>query len=301
MSLHSTTDRFIEDIVKAARESFAKSPRRQPGEELHVQVSGSGGHKLANHAALGAGLGGLLLPGLGAPIGAALGADEGQGLSAAGGTLIGGLGGGLAGRLVGSTLGGAQGRLIGSGLGAAAGALYGAHRGGERTASALSEARDEGVKAAAARFGVKEALLPPGLAQKLLGIAGQLGHGLQTGAEHIAPSMPQGLRQRLISGIGQFGSGMHQAAPQIMSGLKTSETKEAFIGPLLGSIAGPALARAGVGALAKGAGGAALGSMAGKVLPRISGGLGGGAFDAATSMAGGALGDKLQQPRAPGL
>lgn len=97
----------------------------------------------------------------------------------------------------------------------------------QRAGDKLSAARDEGAKTAAARFGVKEAILP-----------------------------------------------------------------------LLGSIAGPMLARAGVGALAKGAGGSALGGMAGKVLPRIGGGMGGMAFDAATSMAGGALGNKLQ-PQGP--
>lgn len=104
--------------------------------------------------------------------------------------------------------------------------MYGAQKGGHKDSitDKLSEARDEGVKAAAARFGIKEA----------------------------------------------------------------------FIGPLLGSIAAPALARAGVGALAKGAGGHALSGMAGKVLPRIGGGMGSMAFDAATSMAGGALGDRLQ-------
>ena len=75
--------------------------------------------------------------------------------------------------------------------------------------------------------------------------------------------------------------------------------KEAFIGPLLGSIAGPLMARAGVGALARGVGGKALGGMASKALPRIGGGMGGMAFDAATSMASSALGDKLQQPRTP--
>jgi hypothetical protein len=74
--------------------------------------------------------------------------------------------------------------------------------------------------------------------------------------------------------------------------------KEAFIGPLLGSIAGPALARAGVGALARGAGGSALGGMADRILPRIGGGMGGMAFDAASSMAGSALGNKLQ-PQGP--
>lgn len=242
MSLHSTTDRFIEDIVKAARDSFARSPRRQPGEQLHVQISGSGGHKLANHAALGAGVGGLLLPGLGAPIGAAIGADEGQGLSAAGGTLLGGLGGGAAGSVAGGGLGALLGLLannpragatlgsaIGGGVGGVGGALYGAHRGGEGHGK-LGQACEDGVRTAAARFGIKQA----------------------------------------------------------------------FIGPLLGSIAGPMLARAGVGALARGAGGRALGGMAGKVMPRIGGGMGGMAFDAATSMAGGALGDRLQ-PKAPGL
>lgn len=243
MSLHSTTDRFIEDLIKAAKESFARSPRRQPGEELHVQVSGSGGHKLANHAALGAGLGGILLPGLGAPIGAALGADEGQGLSAAGGTLLGGLGGGALGSAAGGGLGAllgliaknpragaALGSAIGGGVGGLGGALYGADRGGEGHGK-LGQACEDGVRSAAARFGVKEA----------------------------------------------------------------------FIAPLLGSIAGPMLARAGVGALARGVGGKALGGMAGSVLPKIGGGMGGMAFDAATSMAGGALGDKLQQPRSPGL
>lgn len=243
MSLHSTTDRFIEDIVKAAKESFAQSPRRQPGEALHVQISGSGGHKLANHAALGAGVGGLLLPGLGAPIGAAIGADEGQGLSAAGGTILGGLGGGALGSAAGGGIGAllgllannpragaALGSAIGGGAGGIGGALYGANRGGEAPGK-LGQVCEDGMRTAAARFGVKEA----------------------------------------------------------------------FLGPLLGSVAGPMLARAGVGALARGAGGSALGGIAGKVLPRIGGGMGGMAFDAATSMAGGALGDKLQQPRTPGL
>ena len=291
MSLHSTTDRFIEDIVKAAKESFARSPRRQPGEQLHVQVSGSDGHKLAevfvhhngqtywtdrgtaaklvekggvideeltaknrdtlsrfkakhaNHAALGAGLGGLLLPGLGAPIGAALGADEGQGLSAAGSTLLGGLGGSAVGSAAGGGIGAllgllannpragaALGSAIGGGAGGIGGALYGANRGGEAPHK-LGQACEAGIHSAAARFGVKEA----------------------------------------------------------------------FIGPLLGSVAGPMLARAGVGALARGVGGKALGGVAGKVLPRIGSGMGGMAFDAATSAAGSALGDRFQQPKAPGL
>lgn len=244
MSLHSTTDRFIEDLVKGAMESFARSPRRQPGETLHVQVNGGGGtvHKQANHAALGAGVGGLLLPGIGAPLGAALGADKGQGLPAAAGTILGGLGGGTIGTVGGGGLGALLGLLarnpelgarlgagIGGGLGTVGGALYGANRGGEGPHK-MGSAYEQGTRAAAIRFGVKEA----------------------------------------------------------------------FLAPLLGSIAGPALARAGMGALARGAGGRALGGIAGKVLPRIGGGMGGMAFDAAASMAGSAMGDRLQ-PKAPGL
>lgn len=246
MSLHSTTDRFIEDLIKAAKESFARSPRRQPGETLHVQMSGNSGQKLANHAGLGALAGGLMLPGIGAPIGAAMGADEGQRGTAAIGSILGGAGGAGLGALGVGGLSAGLGTLLhspemgrqlgmlgtgaGAGLGGVAGMMYGAQKGGHKDSIAdkLSSARYEGTRSAAARFGIKEA----------------------------------------------------------------------FIGPLLGSIAGPAMARAGVGALARGAGGSALGGMASKVLPHIGGGMGGMAFDAASSMAGGALGNRLQ-PQGP--
>lgn len=236
-------EKFIADIVKGANDSFA-SGKRMPGERLNVQRGDDGREeKLANHAGLGAGVGTLMLPGLGAPIGAAIGADKGQAIPAAAGTLLGGAGGGALGALGGGGLGALIGALagnpgagaglgsaLGGGIGGIGGMLYGAQRGGHKDTvmDKLSIARDEGIKAAATRFGVKEA----------------------------------------------------------------------FIGPLLGSVAGPALARAGVGALARGAGGSALGSMAGKVLPRIGGGMGGMAFDAATSMVGGALGNRLQ-PQGP--
>ena len=237
-------DKFIEDIIKGAGDSFAGG-RRVPGERLNVQRETEGHEeKLANHAGLGALAGGMMLPGIGAPIGAALGADEGQRGTAAIGSVLGGVGGAGLGALGGGGLGALLGLLahnpgLGAQLGAGAGAgvggvggmMYGAQKGGHKDSlvDKLSAARDEGTRAAAARFGIKEA----------------------------------------------------------------------FIGPLLGSLAGPALARAGVGALARGAGGGALGTMAGKVLPRIGGGMGSMAFDAATSMAGGALGNKLQQPQGP--
>lgn len=243
MSLHSTTDQFIADIIKAAKESFAQTPRRQPGETLHIQISGSEGHKFANHAGLGALAGGLMLPGIGAPVGAAIGADGGQRGSAAIGSVLGGVGGAGLGAAGGGGLGALLGALahnpglgaqigagMGAGVGGVGGMMYGAQKGGHKDSIAdkLSAARDQGTEAAAARFGIKTA----------------------------------------------------------------------FLGPLLGSVAGPAMARAGIGALARGAGGSALGGMASKVMPHIGGGMGGMAFDAASSMAGGALGNKLQ-PQGP--
>lgn len=238
-------DSFIADLVKGAE----RNSRANGGPGVNVIVSRENrGHeeKLANHAALGAGLGGLLLPGVGAPIGAAIGADKGQGLSAAGGSLLGGIGGGAAGALGGGGLGALIGALtgnpgagagIGAGIGGAAGGigglLYGAHRGGEKSSltdklSVLGGRYAAGVEAATAKLGIKEAFLP-----------------------------------------------------------------------LLGSLLGGTALRAGAGALARGAGGRMLGGLAGKALPHMAGGIGGAATDMIGSMAGGALGQKMQQPQQP--
>ncbi len=240
--MDQTMKNILDDLVKGAAqtEGFARGSRVA----AHV-VSEGREEKLANHAALGAGLGGILLPGIGAPIGAAIGADKGQGLAAAGGSLLGGIGGGAAGALGGGGIGALLGALagnpgagaalgagVGGGLGGLGGMLYGAHRGGEKESLAdkLSAATADGEKAAAERFGVKVAFLP-----------------------------------------------------------------------MLGAIAGPMMARAGLGALARGAGGRMLGGMASKVMPGVAGGLGGAAFDQAASMAGGALGNKLTQPMHPSM
>lgn len=79
--------------------------------------------------------------------------------------------------------------------------------------------------------------------------------------------------------------------------------KEAFLGalaPIAGSILGGAGLRAGAGALARGAGGKMLGSLATKALPHMTGGIGGAATDMIGSMAGGALGQHMMpQPRQP--
>lgn len=243
--MDSFMEKFIEDIVKGASTSFAGTRGRLPDERLFVQRSGSREEKIANHAGLGALAGGMMLPGVGAPIGAALGADDGQRAQAAIGSVLGGVGGAGLGAVGGGGLGALLGALAhnpslgaqigagaGAGLGGIGGMMYGAQKGGhkESLVDKLSEARIDGVKSAATRFGVKEA----------------------------------------------------------------------FLGPLLGSIAGPVMARAGVGALARGAGGGALGSLAGKIMPHIGGGMGGAAFDAATSMAGSAIGNRLQPQTAVG-
>lgn len=64
--MDSFMEKFIADIVKGASESFARGAR-VPGESLNVQRDNSREEKLANHAALGSALGGLVIPGIGAP------------------------------------------------------------------------------------------------------------------------------------------------------------------------------------------------------------------------------------------
>lgn len=179
----------------------------------------------------------------------------------------------------------------------------------------------------------------PGLGPALGGLnasarSGNMGHGVATGigaslgqaAGGAADSALGGLTdsdkmQLIMSILGSAGGGMlggaagrglgeavsHESGHDhikgaSLQGVKTAAArfgvKEAFLGPLL-SMAGPMLARAGVGAAAKGAMGSGLAGMAGKIAPRIAGGMGGMAFDAAASMGGGALGQKLTPQHQP--
>lgn len=81
--------------------------------------------------------------------------------------------------------------------------------------------------------------------------------------------------------------------------------KEAFLPallPLAGSLLGGTALRAGAGAVAKGAMGRGAAGLASKVVPKMTGGIGGAATDMAGSMVGGAIGNKLapqpqQQPQ----
>lgn len=107
--------------------------------------------------------------------------------------------------------------------------------------------------------------------------------------------------------------GLSALAARYTDGVKAAAAafgvKEAFLGallPMAGSLLGGTAARAGVGALARGAGGSAVSGMASKMLPKMTGGMGGMATDMLGSMAGGAVGQKLapqppQQPQPPGM
>jgi hypothetical protein len=184
-------------------------------------------------------------------------------------------------------LGSLAGTLMHQGMGSHVGAALGAdegHRGSAAIGSVLG-----GSLGNLAGSGVAQLLhMNPEQAQLLGRTLGSMG-GASIGGEANASSFMDRMK----------GASLHDVRNE---GAKTAAArfgiKEAFIAPLLGSIAGPALARAGVGALARGAGGSAIGGMASKVLPHIGGGMGGMAFDAASSMAGGALGNKLQ-PQGP--
>lgn len=168
----------------------------------------------------------------------------------------------------GGLLGGLGGTLGGSLAGAGAGALL-----GRLTGMSPNEAHE------------LSALL--GMGGGAVGGAGGMMAGGAAGKDD--PSMLQRLKGGALEA--RYLEGAKQAAAAL-------GIKEAFL-PMLGAIAGPTLARAGLGALGRGVAGKALGGIAGKVAPRIAGGLGGAAFDQAASMAGGALGQKMQQPPQP--
>lgn len=291
--MDSIIQKLVGDLVKGAAqaEGFIRGSRMQ------VDLGGDlVGQKVANHAGLGSLAGGLVLPGLGAPIGAALGADEGQRGQAAIGSILGGLGGSAAGGLGGAGLGALIGALAGKpGIGAALGGgaggalggiggmMYGAQRGGEKE-SIID-------KLSSMKLGFFSMSNPAQVAQQLVHGAGPAIGGPKKGPPPVPAAAKKGPPPIPASAKAAFDNGAKSAAERF-------GIKEAFL-PLLGAIAGPMLARAGVGALARGAGGRMLGGLAGKVAPRIAGGLGGAAFDQAASAAGGALGNKMmpQQPQ----
>lgn len=213
-------DQFIADLVKGAAQSrgFAGGP-------VGVVVARDArGHeeKLANHA----GIGGALL----GPVGAAIGADEGRGWHAAGGSLLGAAGGAMAGNALGGLTGNPNAGALLALLGGIGGSAYGAHRAGEASLmdtlkhkmSAVEEQYVEGAKTAAARFGIKEALLPA-----LLPLAGSIfgGSALRAGAGALAKRFGGNMigrgAQRLtdFAGKGGWRGGVVDAAGSAMGGI----------------------------------------------------------------------------------
>jgi len=171
----------------------------------------------------------------------------------------------------GSFMGGLKGMGVGGLAGGGIGALLAALSGGSVPASS-------------------GALLGGGVGAGLGGYAGSIGGA--AGAGDAPPH--RGLMDRLK------GASLEKAASDgSAAALKAFGIKEAFL-PLVGSLLGGTALRAGAGALARGAGGGRLAGMAGKVLPKMTGGIGGAATDMVGSMAGGAIGQKLmpqqQQP-----
>ena len=253
-----------------------------------------------------------------------------------GGGLAGGLGGGLLGALAGNPVAGAG---IGAGIGAAGGGLYGGLRGVYEGANYGGQSDSPIARVRRKLSTAKEAGIGDGLARALGGGAGvamrnpkfvapALGAGL--GALSGVAGSEEGHRLEGALKGGLVGGGLGLAVPagaqalikahpeafmggvmpkaaaletRYVDGVKaatdTFRVKEAIL-PLLGAIAGPMLARAGVGALARGAGSKMLGGMAGRVaggagklLSKTKGGMGGAAFDMAGSMGGQMLGQGM--------
>lgn len=220
--------------------------------------------------------------------------------------LLGQLGGGLAGATAGHALDGLSDHdrtrliaaLLGDDLGIVGGGMAGgaAERGlshmiGSEKQSALGEkaaifsmmAPKDAARQAMGKLAKKPAgapLSPPGWARK------------------TPPPIPADAPRPVMKLRGVKVARLNNAFTEGMQTAISAFRKEAFL-PLLGAIAGPALARAGLGRLAAGAGGKMLQGVAGKVAPRVAHGLGSGAFDMAGSIAGQTAGQKLtpQQPQ----
>lgn len=178
---------------------------------------------------------------------------------------------------IGGALGGG---LLGGGAGALGGSLAGAGT-GALLAKLLRLDPSVGQELGSAL----------GLGGAAVGGLGGAAAGTAAGQEDRKPGLMDRLKGASLTA--HYDAGIKAAADAF-------GVKEAFL-PMLGAIAGPALARFGLGRLAAGAGGRMLGGLASKVAPRIAGGLGGMAFDQAAGMAGGALGQHMEAPRPPAM
>jgi len=224
-------DRIIADLVEGAQrsEGFIRGGRAR----VEVSRENRGREsKLAGHSGIGAAFGG--------PVGAALGADKGQELEAAKGSFMGGLkgtgmgglGGAGLGALVAALTGGkvAPAAMLGGGLGAGlggyAGSISGAAGAGDAPPGLLERMKGgsletryvAGIKAAAATFQIKEAILP--LIGSLLG-----GTALRAGAGALA----RGAGGKMLGGLAG------KALPHMAGGIGGAATD------MVGSMAGGAI------------------------------------------------------------
>lgn len=193
-------------------------------------------------------------------------------------------------------LGALAGGLALPGLGAPIGAALGADEGQRGQAAIGSVLGGAGGALAGGGLGALLATLTghPELARMAGGAGAGLGGvgGMMYGASKGGhkDSLVEKARDKLSSLEQTYAAGAQAAADRF---------KVAFL-PLLGSLAGGALLRGGLGMAARRFGGNAIGRAAGGALNWAGkGGMRGGALDMAGSMAGGALGQQLQGPQGP--
>lgn len=131
-------------------------------------------------------------------------------------------------------------------------------------------------------------------------VGGGLGLAAPAGLRALGKNNPSGAPAMLGSGapkVAAYYAQGHAAA------VHAFDIKTAFLGavlPLAGQLLGGTAMRAGAGALARGAGGKALGNIAGKALPRMGSGIGGMATDMIGGSLGGAVAQKMtSQPPPP--
>jgi hypothetical protein len=256
-------DKIIADLIKGAQESegFMRGSRAK------VEIGRDRGHevKLANHGGMGALIGGVG-PGMG---------DMGA-KNPIFGHAVGNLGG-QAGAAIGAGLGADPGRGLNAAIDAGIGHSVGGWAGsGLGSLLHLSPEAIDVARRISATGGSM--------------IGGQIGGHDDRGTLDRLRNKNSALDARYTDGV--------KAAAEAFG------VKEAFLPallPLAGSLLGGTALRAGAGALARGAGGKALGGLASKALPAMGKGMGGMATDMIGSQIGGAVGQKLapqqQQPQ----
>lgn len=283
------SDPILDKMIADLKEGAERSEGFMRGGRATVTVARD--HRGTEHklAAAGGAIGGAMLGPLGGALGA--GMQDGSGMSAlggglgslaggAGGAALGGFGGMHAGHALAGLmnkdqdLGALIGMLAGGGLGGMGGSALGGHLGqnvarpDEKKQAMFSTTRPS-VAANSAITGKAPAKPPPIPAPK-------------NNAHETSPfkAPPKTAQEHYDAGV--------------RAALERFGVKEA-IAPLIGAIAGPMLARKGLGMAAGRLGGGALGRAAGGALNMANaGGMRGMAFDQAASMAGGALGQKMQ-------